>query len=721
MFNGINYEDYILYVDDLSLEYTIGSRRVHALSHVTFGIRENESIGIVGESGCGKSTLAMAISHILPQNTVVTSGRVYFKGEVIVDSDRGASYTLRTTRKSTKIEESLKVVRWKGISIVFQGALDSLNPLFTVGEQISDIYIYRENVQREKAVEMVRQLLDTVGLDSWVYDAYPHQLSGGMKQRVVIAMAISLHPALIIADEPTTSLDVITQYRIIEELRNLRKRFNVSILSISHDVSMVSNLSDRIMVMYAGRIVEKLPGVNFAIAQHPYTALLIDSIPKLTENIEQVEPITGAPPGLTEVIHGCPFVERCNYVEDSCRNDGSENLRAVSNSHEVACVVLPFKNGRNVQGRKVSSNINVVKAVKQNPVIITRNLTKRFAKRVGLRAGRGGKGAELTAVSSVNIVVNEGESVALVGETGSGKTTLSRIIGLLEVPSDGTLELLGGKVNFEDKKLVKNLRKGIQTIFQDPFQSLNPRFSIYQIISEPVRINKLAETENEIYGVVRKAMTEAELTPISDYIDKYPHQLSGGQRQRVSIARALTMNPRILVADEPISMLDVSLRAGILNLLKKLRNEAGVTLFYITHDIASARYISDRIYVMYRGEIIESGTTEQIIREATHPYTIALILSSMGVQGSISETLGENIFAQTADDALPACKFAPRCPLATELCHETRPVLSEISIGHKVQCHYAVSINRSMASGTGAHAINFNAVKSMIRDEITPP
>ena len=721
MFNGINYEDYILYVDDLSLEYTIGRRRVYALSHVTFGIRENESIGIVGESGCGKSTLAMAISHILPQNTVVTSGRVYFKGEVIVDSDRGASYTLRTTRKSTKIEENLKVVRWKGISIVFQGALDSLNPLFTVGEQISDIYIYRENVQREKAVEMVRQLLDTVGLDSWVYDAYPHQLSGGMKQRVVIAMAISLHPALIIADEPTTSLDVITQYRIIEELRNLRKRFNVSILSISHDVSMVSNLSDRIMVMYAGRIVEKLPGVNFAIAQHPYTALLIDSIPKLTENIEQVEPITGAPPGLTEVIHGCPFVERCNYVEDSCRNDGSENLRAVSNSHEVACVVLPFKNGRNVLGRKVSSNINVVKAVKQNPVIITRNLTKRFAKRVGLRAGRGGKGPELTAVSGVNIVVNEGESVALVGETGSGKTTLSRIIGLLEVPSDGTLELLGGKVSFDDRKLVKNLRKGIQTIFQDPFQSLNPRFSIYQIISEPVRINKLAQTETEIYGIVRKAMMEAELTPISDYIDKYPHQLSGGQRQRVSIARALTMSPRILVADEPISMLDVSLRAGILNLLRKLRNEAGVTLFYITHDIASARYISDRIYVMYRGEIIESGTTEQIIREATHPYTIALILSSMGVQGSISESLGENIFTQTGDDALPACKFAPRCPLATELCRETRPVLSEVSIGHKVQCHYAVSINRSMASGSAGHAVNFAAVKSFIRDEITPP
>ncbi|MEM0156430.1 MAG: ABC transporter ATP-binding protein [Thermoplasmataceae archaeon] len=720
MFNGINYEDYILYVDDLSLEYTIGNRRVYALSHVTFGIRENESIGIVGESGCGKSTLAMAISHILPQNTVVTSGRIYFKGEVIVDSEKGASYTLRTTRKSNRIEESLKVVRWKGISIVFQGALDSLNPLFTVGEQISDIYIYRENLNREKAVEMVKQLLDTVGLDKWVFDAYPHQLSGGMKQRVVIAMAISLHPALIIADEPTTSLDVITQYRIIEELQNLRKGFSVSILSISHDVSMVSNLSDRIMVMYAGRIVEKLPGVDFNMAQHPYTALLIDSIPKITENIEQVEPIKGAPPGLTDVILGCPFAARCNYVEESCRNDGAEKLRAVSNSHEVACVVLPFRNGRTKSVKNESSKINVVKAVKQNPVIITHDLTKRFAKRTGLRPGRSGKGGELTAVSEVNIVVNEGESVALVGETGSGKTTLSRIIGLLEVPSEGTVELLGEKVRFEDKKLIRNLRKQIQTIFQDPFQSINPRFSIYQIVSEPVRINKLAQTETEIYEIVNRAMMEAELTPVSDYIDKYPHQLSGGQRQRVSIARSLTMSPRILVADEPISMLDVSLRAGILNLLRKLRNDVGVTLFYITHDIASAKYISDRIYVMYRGEIIESGTTEQIIREATHPYTIALMLSSVGVQGSITATLGENIFTQTGDDTLPACKFAPRCPLATELCRETRPAFSEVSIGHKVQCHYAVSINRSVASGSAGQAINFEAVKSRIREEISP-
>lgn len=718
MFTGINYEDYILYVDDLSLEYTIGDRRVYALSHVTFGIRENESIGIVGESGCGKSTLAMAISHILPQNTVVTSGKIYFKGEVIVDSEKGASYTLRTTKKSARIEESLKVVRWKGISIVFQGALDSLNPLFTVGEQISDVYIYRENMQREKAVEIVRKLLETVGLDRWVFDAYPHQLSGGMKQRVVIAMAISLHPALIIADEPTTSLDVITQYRIIEELRNLRRRFSVSILSISHDVSMVSNLSDRIMVMYAGRIVEKLPGVNFSVAQHPYTAMLIDSIPKLTETIEQIEPIIGAPPGLTEMIHGCPFVDRCSYVEEICHEDGAERLRMVSNTHEAACVVMPFREGRISRKRNVESGVNIERVVKHNPVIITKDLTKRFAKKTGLRLKGQRKGGEIIAVDRVGIMANEGESVALVGETGSGKTTLSRILGLLETPTEGTLELFGETVNFDDKKQVKGFRKNVQTIFQDPFQSINPRFSIYQTISEPLRINSIAKTESDIYRMVIAAMEEAELTPVKDYIDKYPHQLSGGQRQRVSIARALTMKPRILIADEPISMLDVSLRAGILNLLKKLISEMGVTLFYITHDIASARYISDRIYVMYRGEIIESGTTEQIIQEAAHPYTIALILSSMGVQGSITEALGENIFAQTGENSLPACKFAPRCPLATRLCFESVPQNSEVSIGHKVHCHYATIIHKSVSSRSADTVVNFESVKSIINSEI---
>lgn len=714
MINGTNYSDYVLYVDDLSLEYTVGRKRVFALSHVTFGIRENESVGIVGESGCGKSTLAMAISHILPQNTVVTSGRIYFKGQIIVDSEKGASYSLRSTKRTDKIEESLKMVRWKGISIVFQGALDSLNPLFTVGEQISDIFLYRENMEKEKAWEKTKELLKSVGLDQWVFNAFPHQLSGGMKQRVVIAMALSLHPSLIIADEPTTSLDVITQYRIIEELRKLRKDFDVSILNISHDVAMVSNLSDRIMVMYAGRIVEKIPSTDFSVAQHPYTNLLINSIPKLTDDITQLEPIVGAPPGLTEPIMGCPFYDRCVYHTDLCREPGSEVLRKIANTHEAACLILPFREGNRGNDRREWKEIKVVKAVRQNPAIVTKDLTRIFQKGVGLRINtKSGKGT-ITAVDRANIIVNEGESVALVGETGSGKTTLSRMIGMLETPSNGSITIMGHDVDFKDKKLLKNLRQIVQTIFQDPFQSINPRFTIYRIIAEPLLINGMAKDEADLMDRVRAAMVLAELTPVDDYLYKYPHQLSGGQRQRVSIARALSMNPKILIADEPISMLDVSLRAGILNLLKKLRDETGTTLFYITHDIASARYISDRIYVLYKGEIIESGPAEDIIKRGSHPYTIALILSSIGVGGSISETLGENIFKQSNEDELPACKFAPRCPLATDICFSNSPEDSEVSIGHSVRCHYAAQIRKLVEEQSITSGINIARLKTIL-------
>ncbi len=716
METGINYDDYVLYVDDLSLEYTVGQRRVYALSHITFGIRENESIGIVGESGCGKSTLAMAISHILPQNTVVTSGRIYFKGEVIVDSSMGASYSLRSSRKTDRIEESLKMVRWKGISIVFQGALDSLNPLFTVGEQMSDIFVYRENLEKAKAEEKAKDLLKSVGLDEWVYGAFPHQLSGGMKQRVIIAMAISLHPSLVIADEPTTSLDVITQYRIIEELRKLRDRYSVSIMSISHDVAMVSNLSDRIMVMYAGRIVEKLPGIDFSRAQHPYTNLLVNSIPKITEDISHLEPITGAPPGLTDRITGCPFYERCSFRAEICREEGAENLKTISGSHEVACAVLPYRNHEERQLKKPATPVTIVKAVRQNPVIVTRGLSKSFNKRAGLRIKGNGKSNVVNAVTDANIVVNQGESVALVGETGSGKTTISRMIGLLETPSGGKITIMGTDVDYSNKKLIHDLRRSVQTIFQDPFQSINPRYTIFRAIAEPVLVNRLAGSYSELEEKVRNAMELAELTPVDDYMYKYPHQLSGGQRQRVSIARALIVNPKILIADEPISMLDVSLRAGILNLLKKLRDENGVTLFYITHDIASARYISDRIYVMYKGDIVESGSTEEIIRNPAHPYTIALILSSIGVQGNVSETLGENIFKQDNGENLPPCKFASRCFLAAQVCFQKAPENEETGIGHHVRCHYASQIWNIVKNNNAAFGLNIEKIRDDLKN-----
>jgi peptide/nickel transport system ATP-binding protein len=708
----MNPEEYLLYVEDLSIEYTLGASRIYAVNHVTFGVRENESIGIVGESGCGKSTLAMAIAHILPPNAKVTSGRVLFKGTVIVDSNMGASYSIRYSAKEKKIEDQLKMIRWKGVSVVFQGALDSLNPVHTVGTQLSDIFIYKEKKTKEEAAARSKELLSAVGLEEWVFEAYPHQLSGGMKQRVIIAMAISLRPALVIADEPTTSLDVITQYRIIEELSKLRKSHGVALLNISHDMPLISRLSDRLMVMYAGIIVEKLPGSNFLIGRHPYTHLLVNSIPRIEEDLTELLPIKGAPPRLRDPIRGCPFFERCDYSTERCREEGAADLVETNTNHQVACIILPSFQTSKPRPTAVSSSNNS-NGIDDKPVLEAINLSKVFQKRSGLREISTSESDEIVAVDAVNLNVLGGEIVALVGETGSGKTTLSRMLGILEIPTSGVVKLNGISVEQRQKKKIKQLRRIVQTIFQDPFQSVNPRFSVFDAIVEPLVINKdgatisnldlsnsstMNENNAELKGrslseaLVKKAMSSAELVPYEDFVDKYPHQLSGGQRQRLCIARGLILNPKILIADEPISMLDVSLRAGVLNLLKKLRSERGISILYITHDIASARYLSDRIYVMYKGEIVESGYTEDLIKKSAHPYTIALLLASIGVEGSIYEKLGERIFVQREASTGKGCKFSDRCQFAKELCTQVKPELYELSKGHFARCHFTKEV-----------------------------
>ena len=709
-----NYEDYVLYVDDLSIEYTLGKTRIFAVSHVTFGIRTNESLGIVGESGCGKSTLAMAIAHILPPNARVTSGRVYFKGKVVVSPEMGASYSIRYDRKERKIENQLSIVRWKGISVIFQGALDSLNPVHKVGTQLSDIFIYRESMHPEEAEARSRQLLAAVGLEDWVYDLYPHQLSGGMKQRVVIAMAISLNPALIIADEPTTSLDVITQYRIMEELLRLRKTFGVALVSISHDIALISRLSDRLMVMYAGILVEKLPSNSFDVAQHPYTHLLVNSIPNLEEDIAEVQPIRGSPPRLISPIVGCPFFERCDYAVMSCRDESAAVLRQTQPFHEVACSVLPIFASASVKAQKFRKRGAVENNVSDQAIVLEASgLTRIFEKRTGIREIATGESNKITAVSRVDLTVRSGETVALVGETGSGKTTLSRMLGLLDVPTNGLVKIMGEPINLKKRKEIAAFRKIVQTIFQDPFQSINPRFPIASTVAEPLSVNRrttsdksssmnhrfqqhgfgsvLSQAENR-EAMVLKALQEVELTPPEDYVEKYPHQLSGGQRQRVSIARGLIVDPKILIADEPISMLDVSLRAGILNLLRKLKQDFGISVLYITHDVASARYLSDRIYVMYKGEIVETGETEDLIKKSAHPYTIALLLASIGIEGSISEKLGERIFSQSESTDNSGCLFAPRCQFAKDICSAEKPELLQVSQLHYSRCHFAQDI-----------------------------
>lgn len=677
------------------MEYTLKQVRIKAVSNLTLSVSERESVGIVGESGCGKSTLAMAIAHILPQNSIITSGRIYYRGKVIADGSTGATYSFRMNREQKRLEGELNLIRWFGISIVFQGAINSLNPLFTVGNQMSDIFFYKMSDDREVAKEKCIKLLSAVGLEPWVMSAFPHQLSGGMKQRVIIAMAIALKPALIIADEPTTSLDVITQYKIIEELQKLRDEYNLSIINISHDISLVSHLSDRIQVMYAGKVVEALPENRFANVQHPYTRALIDSMPSLTEDVSTIESIPGAPPGLSGVITGCAFAPRCSYARPDCSSPDVDLDRVVGKDHMVACSVLPFASGGNRLRKRGSAVERAGSGGDGEPALLTANsVTRIFKAGTSLRAGlsRGAVSPDILAVDGVDLTLRAGDTVGLVGETGSGKTTLSRILGLLDEPTAGSVIINDQFIDFKDPKGIQKLRPLVQTIFQDPFQSLNPRHSVYTLVSEPLVIHREGMADEELRTEVESMLVTVGLTPPEEYIFKFPHQLSGGQRQRVAIARNLILNPKLVIADEPISMLDVSLRAGVLNLLRKMKDTHDLSMLYITHDIASARYISDRIMVIYKGQIVEEGTSEEVTQSPVHPYSLALVLASIGMEGNLSSTLGENIFSEEPYQPQGMCRFATRCPLATDTCRTSMPELVEFRPGRKARCHFAGDI-----------------------------
>ncbi len=711
----------------MSIEYTLGRRRISAVSDVTFGLKKGESLGIVGESGCGKSTLALAITHLLPPNSNVTSGRIYFEGKVIADTESGASFSLRKSRKGVENEKKLSAVRWSGISMIFQGALDSLNPLFKIGEQVDDIFVYKLGMERKDARLKTLDLLKSVGLEKWVADVFPHQLSGGMKQRVIIAMAISLNPLLVIADEPTTSLDVITQYRIIEEIRKLQREHEIALINISHDISLISNLSERIMVMYAGRAVETFRASSFEVAQHPYTRLLVDSIPAIDRQLRYIRPIRGYPPSLEQSFQGCPFYERCDYGTEICRTDEAMKPVEISAGHFVSCPVLPFSSGSQGKtnpsaGKTELGAERIVEGQSGETVIEAKGLTRSYLKKTGIRESGRGKDATVTAVDNIDVILKSGESLAIVGETGSGKSTLSRILSMLEPGSSGEVAVMGSRVDPTDRKSVRPFRKEVQVVFQDPYQSLNPRHSVFEIVSEPLSVNSVTRERKEMIALVQEALLKAGLTPPGDYIGKYPHQLSGGQRQRVSIARALVLHPKVLITDEPISMLDVSLRAGILNLLRKLKNEDRVSILYITHDIGSARYVSDRIAVMYRGKIVEEGRTEDIIARPSHPYTMALLVSSIGIKGNLFQVLGERIFEQAANPGENGCGFSPRCPFSRERCFTEAPQFEKVEEGHRSLCHFAdemfaqMSTYRDGEGGLESHMIKMISGRPMEKE-----
>lgn len=532
--------DVVLEVRNLTIAYDVDDRSVTAVDDVSFTIRRGETFGLAGESGSGKSTIANAILKLLGANGRIVSGSIRC-GDVEIDSLAG---------------EELRAFRWNRVSMVFQSAMNSLNPVMTVGDQIVDVFTTHRRLSRAEATARARKLLELVGIDPNRMTAYPHQLSGGMRQRAVIAIALALEPDLLILDEPTTALDVVVQQEIINEIKELQARLGFAILFITHDLSLMVEISQRLGVMRHGVLLEMGDSAEvYANPKHDYTRQLIEAFPPVRR-----DPADLVPEETVEVEAEAPRAD----------------------------VVVSFD-----------------------------GVTKDFV------GGSMFSRRSTRAVSEATFELHAGEIMALVGESGSGKSTIARILARLEQPSSGRILVDGIDVlRDEPRRASRRFRKQVQMVFQDPFGSLNPTKRIRHFLERPLAIHtdlnaaQRRERADEL-------MRSVELDP--SLLDRHPHELSGGQRQRVAVARALAVNPRVILADEPTSMLDVSVRMGVLQLLRRLRDDRGISILYITHDLASARFVADTTIVMHRGVLVEGGTSSEVMDTPQHPYTRLLV------------------------------------------------------------------------------------------------
>lgn len=557
-------EQYLLEIKNLSITYHTVPPPVKAVDGVSLQLRKGESLGIIGESGCGKSTLALGIMGLIKQGIV--EGEIIYKGQNLVGLP----------------EKRLRNYRWKDIAMVFQNSLEVLNPVLSIGEQIGEPLRAHYNLSPMEINRKVVKLLEMVGLEPEWRHYYPHQLSGGMRQRVLLAMALSCDPELLIVDEPTTSLDPASKNEVLQLLQKLQKKLGFAMILISHDLGAVKKLTSRVMTLYCGRVVEL--GITSEVLKNPmhcYTRGLLNSSPNFFR-YKDLWGIDGEPPlgGSTE---GCAFYPRCSQGEESC-SQTKPPLRYVALERMVAC----HKGGIETLLR--------AEGIKKKYIL---------------------KDREIEAVKGVSLEIKSGEVAALVGESGSGKSTLAHILA-------GVLSADAGQVFFKNKKVegrwATKMLGGMQIIFQDPFSATSHRMKVLEVVREPLDIIKWGSKEKREEEAI-KALQKVQLPVSPEFLNRYCYALSGGQRQRLAIARALVTKPKLLIADEVTSMLDPSTQANLLRELKGLQNRHGFAMLYITHDLHLARKIADRVYVMYRGEIVESGVSFEIFESPEHVYT----------------------------------------------------------------------------------------------------
>ena len=705
----------VLEVDDLSTHIQLTKSVVQAVGNVSLRIDEGETLGLVGESGCGKSMTGLSILGLLPLGGKIVSGSVKLAGQELVGMP----------------DHELRKYRGNEVAMIFQDPLTSLDPTKTIGYQVAEPVRLHRNAAKEEALERAAEVLALVGLPrpKERLGDYPHQLSGGMRQRVMIAMALACEPKLLIADEPTTALDVTIQAQILRLLDELRSRLGMAMLLITHDMGVIGNNADRVNVMYAGRIVETSDTTTvFRHMRHPYTRALLASIPRLTQDKSQrLLAIAGLPPDLTRPPAGCRFAPRCSLATDRCRTE--EPVLAGDNpGHAFACwhpvdgpatVGTPaapatavlivtdraeagqaaadgtVADGTVVDGTVVAGTgaigTTTVGSVPGDgaqpdaPLLEIASLVKEYPVTHGILQRSIGA---VHAVSGVSFSVRAGETFGLVGESGCGKTTIGKVIVALERPTDGEVRLRGKTMSGLRGGDLRRQRRDLQLMFQDPYSSLDPRMRVGSIIREPLEIQHIGSRQEQT-SRVNELLDEVGLP--RNAVERYPHEFSGGQRQRIGLARALTLSPQVIVADEPVSALDVSIRAQVLNLMKRLQADHGLTYVVISHDLAVVKYMADNIGVMYLGKMVELAPADSIYERAAHPYTAGLISAIPEPEPAVPGTKSAvGVAGELASAINPpsGCRFRTRCPLVQEVCAVEEPLLRPFGPGHVAACHF---------------------------------
>lgn len=684
----------VISVRDLTVSFASEAGTVHAVRGMNFDLYPGKTLGIVGESGSGKSVTSMAIMGLLDKNASV-KGSITYHGEELLN----------------KSDSEMSEIRGKGIAMVFQDPLSALTPVFSIGDQIKEALVTHNPKMTEQQIhDRSIELMNLVGIPDpeGRLKSFPHEFSGGMRQRVMIAMAIANDPDVIIADEPTTALDVTIQAQVLEVLRKAQRETGAAVIFITHDLGVIAGVADDIVVMYAGRPVEKADVDSiFDHPAMPYTMGLLGAVPRSDrERNSRLVPIPGSPMNLVNMPKGCPFAPRCPLATDICRTTEPPmepvpgrpgQFVACHRTQEIVSKGLTFHDVYTV-AEAAESKFAGIPRDERKMVLDVKHMRKTFPLTAGGFLRR--KIGEVKAVDDVTLDVREGETVALVGESGSGKSTTLMEIMEFKQPQDGEIEMFGTKLEHKmPREKRRELRSAVQYVFQDPMSSLDPRLPIYDILAEPMKVQHYSK--EQIRERIGELMRLVELNP--DQVDRFPTQFSGGQRQRIAIARALSVNPKLVLLDEPVSALDVSIQAGVINLLEDLQNKLGVAYLFVAHNLSVVRHISSRVAVMYLGRIVESGDTEDVFEHPLHPYTQALI-SAVPVPDPKAERTRQRIVLQgevpSPTETFEGCPFMGRCPLMPKLsaeqqarCRGERPVLRPYDTsrpsGHQVACHFA--------------------------------